>query len=939
MSAASLGGMLRTRIALRLFILFVLSAFLPLAVIAVMSLDEVHSMLLQHGEQRLAASAKAYGMTLFERLQLASEVAAAAAHGPARAPAADSLPSRIFGALAVVKDGKAVSLLESEAGAAPEPPAEARARLAAGKPAVFLSAHRQAPRVFLAAPTNVAGGHVIGSVRDSFLWGPSDELPAATEFCIVEEGGGRLLQCSSPTGALALGVLGSRNQPLQAAGIWERGREAMRARTWAQFMRVEFGTPDWVVIASQPERVLLSRLFHFRELYIPVVALAIVLVMWFTMRQSRHIVKPVELLAERARGIARNEFDVRLDLKRNDEFGELGGAFDQMSQRLGEQFASLTALSEIDRLMLSTQDTAEIVRTVLRRLAQVVRADLVSITLFEHHSEDNARTYVLARGALEPEPLQRHAVSASDRASLKPGPEGRWTRLDADAGAASYLAPARAHAMTGALVQPIVWREETCGAIVLAYRSATSASDEERQRARELADRMAVAVSSAWRDEQLYAQAHFDALTGAPNRLLFTDRLSIEIARSEREGLVFALLFVDLDHFKTVNDSFGHTAGDQVLREAVARIGKCVRTSDTVARLGGDEFTVLLTRLNDPQEAWLIAEAIVASLSREFMLDGQQYFLSASVGIAAFPADGTTAEALLKSADTAMYRAKANGRSQVVFFEERMNAEAIMRLTLDRDLRKAIERGELELHYQPKVEIASGRIRSAEALIRWRHPTRGLIAPLRFIALAEESGYIEQIGHWTMQQACAQMRAWRDEGIALDHVSVNVSPRQFRKRSLVSFITQCTRNASLEPSHVQLEITESLLMERGETVEAMLRELADNGHQIALDDFGTGFSSMAYLKRFPVHTIKIDRVFVDGLERSADSEAIVSAIIAMSHALGKRVVAEGVETAEQLASLRRLRCDDVQGFLVAPALTPEAFARLMRTPAEHFASA
>ena len=930
-----LRGLLKTRIARRIFFLFVLSAFLPLAVIAAMSLDEVRSMLLQQGEQRLAANAKVYGMNVFERLQLAAEVASSAAAHPDRPRHADSLAARIFLTLTVAGSGPPVSLLGE--GAGPELPAEARARVAAGKTAVFLGGEKHAPRIFLAASAAPpAGSYVVGALRDSFLWGPADELPAATEFCVVEEGRGRLLQCTAPNGSPAVGVLDANGHLVKLAAVWDRDGEAMRARVWAQFMRVEFGTPDWVVVASQSERVLLARLFAFRELYIPVVGLALVLVMWLTLRQSRDIVQPVELLAERARGIARNEFDGRLDLQRNDEFGELGGAFDQMSQRLGQQFASLTALAEIDQLMLSTQDTAVIVLTVLKRLAAVVPADLVSVTLFDHHNKDNARTYSLARGAEEPT-LIRHGMSASDRAKLRPGPESWWITLNPAEPAPSYLEPARADGMSGALVQPIVWRDETCGAIVLAHRSATFATDDERQSARELADRMAVAVSSAWRDEQLYAQAHFDTLTGAPNRLLFTDRLRIEIARSERERLVFALLFVDLDHFKTVNDSFGHTAGDQVLREAVARIGKCVRSSDTVARLGGDEFTVLLTRLHDPQEAWLIAETVVAALSREFILDGQQYFLSASVGIAAYPADGSTPEALLKSADTAMYRAKANGRSQVVFFEERMNAEAIMRLTLDRDLRKAIERGEFELHYQPKMELASGRIRSAEALIRWRHPTRGLIAPLKFIALAEESGFIEQIGHWTLQEACAQMRKWRDEGIVLDHVSVNVSPRQFRKRSLVSFITQCALNAGLRPSNIQVEITEGLLMDSGETVEGMLRQLADNGHGIALDDFGTGFSSMAYLKRFAVHAIKIDRVFVDGLERSADSEAIVSAIVAMSHALGKRVIAEGVETQEQLALLRKLRCDDIQGYLVAPPLTPDAFARLLT--ARHRASA
>jgi EAL domain-containing protein (putative c-di-GMP-specific phosphodiesterase class I) len=265
-----------------------------------------------------------------------------------------------------------------------------------------------------------------------------------------------------------------------------------------------------------------------------------------------------------------------------------------------------------------------------------------------------------------------------------------------------------------------------------------------------------------------------------------------------------------------------------------------------------------------------------------------------------------------------------------VYFEERMNAEAVARLTLDRDLRVAIERGELELHYQPKLELASGEIRGAEALVRWRHPVHGLIAPDRFIPLAEESGFIEQLGHWTLREACRQMRRWRDAGFALANVSVNVSPRQFRRRGLFEFVRDCVREAALPAECLGIEITEGLLMERSQAIEELLQRLSAMGHGIALDDFGTGFSSMAYLKRFPVREIKIDRVFIEGLATGAESEAIVAAIIAMSHALGKSVVAEGVETEEQFALLARMGCDEVQGFLLSPALPAEQFEALVR---------
>jgi diguanylate cyclase (GGDEF)-like protein len=917
----------RTSVARRLFVVFVLSAFLPLAAIALLSLVQVRDLLLQQGDLRLSASAKSYGMTLFERSLLAADLATAVGSSGAPALSPDSLVPKTFRSLAVFSGGNVRLLLGGLQ--APVLNEEARERLATGKPVVIVT---EDAHVLLFAPfTARGGGFAGGELWPDFIWGPAEELPALTDFCILQDVSHLPLHCSSAVGEDAVSSIGSTLEGTLGAGSWKRGDERYRARWWTQFMRAGLGTPDWIVIASQPEGRQLVRAVEFQQHYIPVVLLAVVLVIWLTIRQSRNIVEPVQQLAERARGIAKSDFSTRLDLKREDEFGELGGAFDQMSDRLGRQFASLTALSEIDRLILATEDTTQITRTVLHRMDQLLSADTVSVTLFENDSPGNARTYFRPQAARDTMSMERHNASEPERQELSSNPAGLAVAIDTLAALPAYLAPLRNEGMAKAFVQPILWRGAVCGALSLGYRDRAHAIlQDDRQQARELADRVAVAVSSAWRDEQLYRQAHFDTLTLLPNRSLFNDRLEREIARSQREGLSFALLFVDLDHFKNVNDSFGHGTGDEVLREASRRIAACLRETDTVARLGGDEFTVIATRLGHPQEAWLISESIVESLSREFRLGERQAFLSASIGIASYPADGNTAEALLRAADTAMYRAKSGGRAQAVFFEERMNAEALARVTLDRDLRAAIERGELTLHYQPQYDLRTGAIRGAEALVRWQHPVHGLISPARFIPLAEESGFIEHIGRWTLERACAQMRDWRAEGLPLETVSVNVSPRQFRKRSLIDFIRRCTSEAGLPPACLDIEITEGLLLDRVEAVENLLHEIAAAGHGIALDDFGTGFSSMSYLKRLPVTIIKIDRVFVDGLDKSADAEAIVAAIIAMTHALGKTVIAEGVETTGQLAALKRLGCDQIQGFHISPALPPAEFVALLR---------
>ncbi len=919
----------RTRVSRRLFVLFLLSAFVPLAALALLSLSEVRSLALKQADQRLSVTAKNYGMALFDRLTLATDVELASASKPANMTANDALAKRTFAWIAVLDGEKARAVMGT-----PDVPTvmlDARARVLLGRPQVIMS-RDETPRIVLLALLDPKGGRIVaGELLPNALWGPADELPTETDFCVVEDESERLLYCTSTMGPGALAAAKAAASTSFGAATWKKDGTTYRTRAWSQFMRAGFGTPDWVVIASQPQEYQLAHAAEFTKLFAPVAILALLLAMWFTLRQSRNIVEPVAKLAERARGVAKSDFTTRLDLQRDDEFGELATAFDQMSHRLGRQFASLSALSQIDRLILSTPDTAQIVRTVLHGMGEIVSADQVTATLFDNDNPAHARTYFRPGEAKDSMSMLRHEVTAAERAALQADMVARTVALSPADSLPFNLRPLAEERFKEAYVQPIVWRGAVCGVLTLAYRGVAAPTEEERRHAAELADRIAVAVSSAWREEQLYVQAHFDPLTSMPNRLLFKDRLDREIARSVREGLVFAVLFVDLDHFKHVNDSFGHGVGDEILRETARRISHCIRDTDSAARLGGDEFIVLVTRLARPQEALQVAESLVTSLSEEFVVGEHRCFLSASIGISSYPGDGLLAESLMKNADTAMYRAKSAGRSQAVFYEERMNTEAVARLTLDRDLRAAIERGELVLHYQPQVEVRTGVVRGAEALVRWKHPVHGMIPPLRFVALAEESGFIEPLGRWIVQQACRQMREWRDQGLPIERVAVNVSPRQFRRRNLSAFISECVAAAGLPPECLEIEITEGLFLDRGEEVAGVLRELADAGHRIALDDFGTGFSSMSYLTRYPVHTIKIDRVFIDGMGRGGESFAIVEAIVAMSHALGKSVIAEGVETPEQLELLRRLKCDEIQGFLVSAALPAPDFMRLLES--------
>ena len=918
---------LKGRVARRVFLLFVLSAFVPLALIAALSITQLRQSNLLQGERRLATAGKEFGMAVFDRLQVAADSAAAAADLLDRQQR-KTIAARHFRSLGVVEPRFPPRALFGEA----RPPsvsviAGARQRLADGK-SVLVAA---GPKVLLLVPTgNAASGRVVfGELRPDYLWGTPEMMPTAIDICVVDSDSRSVLFCPVPVPEDVLGAIANSSAESAFGSLsWVRDGEEQRSVAWSQFLHAEFGVADWVIVASQSEKYLMRYVAGIQDLFVPVVALALLVVLLLSIRQIRGTMVPLEKLAAGAARLAQSDFVTKVEVKGDDEFGELATAFNRMSEKLGRQFSALKALSEIDRLILSAPDTDVIVRAVLERVADMAPADFASVMLLDHDNSSLARTYSRPLKADANMSITRQEIQKRDLEIMDKSRDGFWIPLSG--GAQDRLAPFLPDGVRTAFVQPIIWRNVVCGALSLGFRIAPALNEEGRKQIGELADRLTVAMSSAWRDEQLYQQAHYDSLTGLPNRLVLMDRLTQEIARCQRESGSLALLFVDLDHFKNVNDTQGHASGDRVLKEAAGRISRCIRDSDTVSRHGGDEFTVILGKVRRPQDAGRVAEDIVHSLSEAFVDNGQTSFLSASVGIAVYPQDGNSAEALIKNADTAMYRAKSGGRARSVYFKESMNLEAVERVTLDRELRKAIDQGELELHYQPQLDFQSGQIVCAEALMRWRHPRLGLVLPGRFIPVAEEFGYIEQIGRWLLREACMQVRAWRADGLRVSRLAVNISAIQFRRSDFVDFIGECILQSGIAPENLDLEITETVLMDRGSDVERMLRDLAAMGVSISLDDFGTGFSSLAYLKRFPFRKVKIDRGFIDGLGRDSDSEAIVSAIVAMSHALGKEVVAEGAETGEQTAVLRRLGCDGVQGYHISRPLPSDEFSAFVR---------
>ncbi len=444
------------------------------------------------------------------------------------------------------------------------------------------------------------------------------------------------------------------------------------------------------------------------------------------------------------------------------------------------------------------------------------------------------------------------------------------------------------------------------------------------------ANRMNEQVEAA--KTELVHLAHHDALTDLPNRILLQDRLgqAIETAR-RNQNTQLGVLYLDLDRFKHINDSLGHSVGDQLLKSVAKRLVACVRQSDTVSRQGGDEFVVLLSEVEHAEDAAQAAQKILEALARPHPIDGHDLHVSVSIGISVYPADGVEADTLLRCADTAMYHAKESGRNNFKFFEQDMNTRAVERQSIESSLRLALERQEFVLHYQPKIVLGSGAIVGVEALIRWQHPERGLLHPMEFVAIAEDSGLIGPIGRWVLREACQQAQAWLDAGLPPITVAVNMSAIEFRAEDFLQNLRATLDETGLEPRYLEIELTESVLVRDTGSAETVLHAIADLGVKLAIDDFGTGYSSLSYLKRFPINTLKIDQSFVTHMTSNADDASIVNAVISMGKSLRQRVIAEGVETPEQHASLLALHCDEGQGYYFGRPVAAANLSSMLRT--------
>lgn len=898
----------------RIFGFFLLASVVPMLFTAGLAYYEIARNAEKEASRELRNSAKAYGVDILTRLQLvgghAREVVRIVEQGRSFEDHQYLLDD--FEAIWSEERDGSVSLVRGADGInAPEPYGET---LDVGEERLVFS---DGPSLIMYQA--VSDGSVMAFELNGWkIWGPRENLPFNTEFCVFTETGVGLYCTADINPGIHASLLADANARSSVFSSWEQDGVTRFAALWQLFLGASFATQPMDIIAIQDKEFALASGTDFRRVFFPAIALVLVLVGVLSLNLVGRSLVPLQHLTLAARQIASGNLRSRVRVRTGDEFEWLAEAFNNMASRLGRQISTLEAMSGIDRMILSGTRFEDVSEDVVKHLVALTHCSAAAVIARDIHSANKAKMISLHKGEF-----------THERISLPHDMGNQWCQPrqvsvgEVDARVAPYKERFEAYEQNYVVVIPVIMQEDIKGILLLGFKSRFDMTRNSFQRCVDLAGRFAVALTSVEREESLYRQAHFDPLTALPNRQLLKERLEQQLVAARIENHSGAILYLDLDRFKEINDVFGHSVGDVVLEQAAERIISEVRGRDTVARLGGDEFVIILPSIRNHEIVRATADRLLNKLGDAFTVNDVDHYLSASIGIVIFPEDGDSVELLLKNADAAMYRAKDAGRNRYEFFSEQLNDESRRKISLERDLRAAFYSRKLELCYQPQFDVYSGDISGAEALLRWEHPEEGSVSPDEFIPMAEESGLIIELGAWVIEQACRDLCEVIDRGYHPGPMSINVSARQLRESSFVEQVMEPIRRFGIHPGYLQLEVTETTVAQNRDTAIRILETLRAEGVRIAIDDFGTGYSSLSYLQQMPFDVIKIDKSFIQQIGTGTTSDNICRTIIKMAEELGKKSIAEGVENDQQVAFLKKHGCNSIQGFFYSGAL-PQA---------------
>jgi len=916
----------------RIFGLFLLAGVLPVIVTAGLAWFEVHRTQFIEVNKTLHANAKGYGVDIITNLQRASDKAEEVAR-IVEQYGAESVHDHAyliseFEAIWYQSTDGSVRLIQGNRPSQLDPLLIDLRHLGSGASQfMVLDSGSESELILLRQTQNPEADARLLAFRlnPEPFWTPRENTAYSTDLCAFTTSG-KPLYCTAPMSADVYQRLVGRPSGRTAKPLaWESGGEQQLSVAWQLFLDGKFRAAAIDIVASQPKSNALRSAGDFRRVFVPALILVIVLVGLLSLNFIGRSLVPLQRLMHAAKQFAAGQLSMRVRLRTDDEFEWLADAFNNMAAKLGRQIDAMEAMSDIDRMILSGASFGDVSEKVVGYLTDIAGCDAAAVIGQASEASPWAHMISSHDGAILREEITLPKELGHDWC------QPRQVDLHEIADENSpYKVRFLGFGQRYVVLIPVVLHEQLMGILLLGSVSKSDMSQGQLQRCIDLAGRFAVALSSVEREEALYQQANFDELTGLPNRQLFKDKLEelIETARDKQQ--YGAMLFLDLDRFKEINDVHGHSIGDVVLIQAAQRIVSEVREDDVVARLGGDEFVVLLPRVAGNDRPRFLAERLLQRLTEVFSVRGTNHFVSASIGIVLFPDDGDSVETLLKNADAAMYRAKDAGRARYEFFSEHFNEESRRKIDIERDLRTAFHNRELEVYYQPQFEMDAGTISGTEALLRWRHSEHGFISPDEFIPLAEDSSLIVEIGRWVIEQTCRDLREILDEGLHPGPTSINVSARQLRDESFTNDVLRALQRYLIHPGFLQIEITETTIAQNRDTAIGILNILRSKGVRVALDDFGTGYSSLSYLQQLPFDVIKIDKSFVENLGDGTASDNICKTIIGIAEDLGKKSIAEGVETQQQADFLRVNGCDFVQGFFHARPMPHKDFVDFIR---------
>jgi len=924
----------KSRFGKKIFVVFFFAALIPVFILSYLALNHVNHLYSTQISESLKQEAKFYGLSLYDRLLGIERELSFYASQLKELNESLKYFSVAEGYISGVYFGRGINPVLLP-GNFYEPPVFSEQQIIhLQKGGTVLSLLRLSNGGFQVVMSRMLGPSLadpqimIAVLDQEKLWGNPDLFSDQLSMCVLKNPR-HYLYCTDPSGKDAienmLSIPDTINSPETDAG---KVQDKMLMGGWSLFLGARYLQPEWSIVLVQNKQNAYSILRNFSGIYVLVVILILSLISGVSVFLLRKNLAPLETLLKGIRAISNNQFNQIVTVNSSDEFREVADTVNEMSRQISSQINTLKIQAEIDQNILSRSSMDDIINVTLRGIDKILNCHFLMVGIL--NKEDASTLDVKGRLGGEGQALISTAIDLDPddvelleqrKVMLNSMGEGLVERLqDLFGGSSPFY-----------LGIPIVDADKMYGALILGMSEKPKA--EILLQLQEFGARIAVAFSNAAWEDRLYLQAHHDSLTQLPNRMLLEERLSQEISRASRAGGYLAVLFLDLDRFKNVNDSLGHEMGDALLKKVAKRLATCLRQEDIVSRLGGDEFVIVITEMKTSDEAMAtsisVAEKIINQLTKPFKLKDYDVRISTCVGISMFPGDGQNVDTLLRGADSAMYHGKRQGGGVFQFYSESLNTEARYRLDMEYELYRALENDEFELYYQAKIDIRTGSINGAEALIRWNHPQKGQVSPASFIPIAEDTGQMIAIEKWVFHQATKQAASWKENCGRPISVAVNTSAKHFHHGELIEHLKSAIDSSGLNAALLEVEVTESMAMQDIEKAVSVMKDLSALGISISIDDFGTGYSSLSYLKHFPAESLKIDRGFVKNLPNDRKDVAMVRSIVTMGHNMGLKIIAEGVETIEQMNVLRAMDCDEVQGYMYSRPVSAEKFCELL----------